>query len=236
MQGGVKVWAICLLCAFHAAAQSEPTNQPLRQISRDVFELGRVRFDKSRKTVQFPAQLNLTNGLIEYLIVNSKGKAYESLLATDAEPFHIQLAMLLIGAKGAPQTPALLNAPSVPFHVNQPNGHPLSISGDPISIELVWTEQEKSTRLRAEDCILNLTTHTNASRGIWTYNGSRVVKGTFIAQRDGSICAMIDDMDATVNNPRPGSDNDQIWQINSNALPPLHTPVEVTFKLETNHP
>jgi len=43
---------------------------------------------------------------------------------------------------------------------------------------------------------------------------------------------MIDDVDAMVNNPRPGHDNDQIWEINSNALPPLNTAVEVTFQLE----
>jgi len=60
-----------------------------------------------------------------------------------------------------------------------------------------------------------------------------VVNGIFLAQREGSIVALIDDVDALANNPRPGNDNDQIWQIKSNALPPLNTPVEVTFKLET---
>ena len=68
--------------------------------------------------------------------------------------------------------------------------------------------------------------------GPWIYNGSRVIKGTFIAQRDGSIVSVIDDIDAMISNPRPGHDNDQIWEINSNALPPLGTPIEVTLKLE----
>ena len=79
---------------------------------------------------------------------------------------------------------------------------------------------------------MNLATKTNASRGPWTYNGSRVVNGIFVAQREGSIVALIEDVDALVNNPRPGSDNDQIWQINSDILPPTNTVVEVTFKLE----
>jgi hypothetical protein len=239
MQRILKVWlgVSCWLgVLFQVHAQSESTNPPLKQISRDVFELGTVRFDKSQKTVQFPAQLNMDNGLIEYLLVNAKGKAYESLLVTETDPYQIQLAMLLIGAQGAPQTPALVNVPSVPFHVNQPGSHPLAIGGDPITIELSWSVGTIQKHFRAEDGVLNLTTHSTASRGPWTYNGSRVVHGTFIAQRDGSICAMIDDIDAMVNNPRGGSDNDQIWQINSNALPPLHTSVEVTFKLEANHP
>ncbi|MGP8198575.1 MAG: YdjY domain-containing protein [Limisphaerales bacterium] len=213
-------------------------NEPLRQISRDVFQLGAVRLDKSRKTVQFPAQLNMNDGVIEYLLVNARGKAYESLLRTDTEPYDIHLAMLLIGAKGAPQTAALLNAPIVPFHVNRPatatNSSPaLAIQGDCVSIELAWQSANGRRQLPAEDCIMNLATKTNASRGPWTYNGSRVVNGIFLAQREGSIVALIDDVDALANNPRPGNDNDQIWQINSNALPPLNAPVEVTFKLET---
>jgi hypothetical protein len=210
----------------------------LKQISPDVFQLGAVRLDKSRKTVQFPAQLNMKEGVIEYLLVNVRGKSYESLLRTDTEPYYIHLAMLLIGARGAPQTAALLNAPSVPFHVNRPasatNSSPLlAIQGDPVTIELAWQTPAGRTQLPAEDCIMNLATKTNASRGPWTYNGSRVVNGVFIAQREASIVAMIDDIDAMMNNPRPGNDNDQIWQINSNALPPLNTPVEVTFRLQS---
>jgi hypothetical protein len=216
---------------------AQPTNPPLRQISPDVFQLGQVRLDKAHRTVQFPASLIMNDGLIEYLLVHSKGKTYESLLKTDADPYHIQLAMLLLGAKGAPLTPALLSAPTVPFHVNRPAGDTnappsLAITGDPISIQLAWPAAGGQKRARAEDCLINLNTKTNASPGSWTFNGSRVVRGVFIAQRDGQIVALIDDLDAMVNNPRPGHDNDQIWQINSNALPPLNTPVEVTFQLE----
>jgi hypothetical protein len=239
-----RFWTIAaavsvFLTAVDAEAQTgtaELTNPPLQQISRDVFQLGPVRLDKSRKTIQFPAQLNMNDGLVEYLLVNDKGKTYESLLRTDTEPYYIHLAMLLIGAKGALQTPALLNAPIVPFHVNRPasdTNSPLAITGDAITIELSWQTAHGSRKLPAEDCIMNLATKTKAARGPWTYNGSRVINGTFLAEREGSIVAMIDDLDAMVNNPRPGGDNDQIWQIYSNVLPPLNTPVEITFKLTT---
>jgi len=213
---------------------------PLVQISADVFQLGAVRLDKARKTVQFPAIMNLKEGLIEYFLVHTRGKSYESLLRTDTEPYYIHLAMLLIGARGAPQTPAWLNAPTQQFHVNKPsagsNAPPdLAIPGDPVTIELSWQTAAGRTHVRAEDCLTNLATKTNATRGPWTYNGSRVIQGYFIAQGEGSIVAVIDDIDAMVNNPRPGSDNDQIWLVNSNMLPPTNTAVEVTFKLETSN-
>jgi len=237
--GGVL--SLLLMAAPRSGGEPPPpasTNEPLRQISRDIFQLGAVRLDKNRRTVQFPAQFNMKEGVIEYLLVDARGKSYESLLVTDTEPYYIHLAMLLIGAKGAPQTADLLNAPSQSFHVNRPasatNLPPvLAIQGDLVTIELAWQVSDARKQLRAEDCIMNLATKTNASRGPWTYNGSRVYNGIFVAQREGSIVAMIDDIDAMVNNPRPGSDNDQIWQINSNVVPPTNTPVEVTFKLET---
>jgi hypothetical protein len=239
LTGGVL--SLLLMVPPRSGGQPPPrtaTNEPLTQISRDIFQLGGVRLDKSRKTVQFPAQLNMKDNVIEYLLVNARGKTYESLLRTDVEPYYIHLAMLLIGAKGAPQTAALLNAPSQPFHINHPNAGTnsppaLAIQGDPVTIELAWQAADGRKNLRAEDCIMNLATKTNASRGPWTYNGSRVIDGVFVAQRESSIVAMIDDIDAMVNNPRPGSDNDQIWEINSNLLPPTNTAVEVTFKLET---
>lgn len=237
------LFTIALLLVFVSQGLAQPssppaTNAPLRQISDDIFELGSVRLDKNRRTVQFPARFNMNDGLIEYLLVNTKGKAYESLLTTEIEPYNIQLAMLLIGARGAPQTAALLNAPSQPFHVNRPasatNLPPLlAIEGDPVIVELSWQDSGGRKQRRAEDCIMNLAAKAKASPGPWTYNGSRVSKGVFVAQRDGQIVAMIDDIDAMVNNPRPGHENDQIWQINSAVVPPTNTPVEVTFKLET---
>lgn len=215
-----------------------PTNQPLREISRDIFQLGAVRLDKNRRTVQFPAQVNMKEGVVEYFLVQTRGKSYESLLRTDVEPYYIHLAMLLIGAQGAPPDAGLSNAPSQPFHINRPKNATnlpprLAVLGDPVTIELAWQTADGRKEARAEDWIMNLTTKTNAGRGPWTYNGSRVIDGIFIAQREGSIVAMIDDIDAMANNPRAGSDDDQIWQINSNALPPLNTTVQVTFKLET---
>jgi len=231
--------SLLAFAAFQSQAEPLPvvTNQPLREISRDIYQLGAVRLDKSRRTVQFPAQVNMKAGVVEYFLVNTRGKSYESLLRTDIEPYYIHLAMLLIGAKGTPANQALSNAPSQPFHVNRPHNAtnvppPLVIQGDPVTIELAWETPDGRKEARAEDCIINLSAKTNAAPGPWTYNGSRVVDGIFIAQREGSVVAMIDDIDAMANNPRPGSDDDQIWQINSNALPALNTSVQVTFKLE----
>jgi hypothetical protein len=69
------------------------------------------------------------------------------------------------------------------------------------------------------------------SRGDWVYNGSRVVEGTFLARRDGSLVAIISDPDALINNPRPGRDDDEIWRVNDKLTPPAGTPVQITIEL-----
>jgi hypothetical protein len=88
---------------------------------------------------------------------------------------------------------------------------------------------EKHVRL--EDLVSNTLTKSQMSRGDWIYNGSRVVQGVYLAQRDGSIVAIIADPDAMINSPRAGRDDDEIWRANSSLVPPVGTAVEVTLQL-----
>ncbi|MGZ4971553.1 MAG: YdjY domain-containing protein, partial [Limisphaerales bacterium] len=157
------------------------------------------------------------------------------LLKTEAEPYHIHVAMLLLGAKGAAQSKELLSVPTGEYHVNTPgaatNRLAALLKGAPIRIELVWTNANSATTNAAEDWITDLQRGKAAARGTWNYNGSRVVDGIYMAQQQGSIVAVIDDVDAMVNNPRKGHENDQVWEIRSNTVPKLNEKVLVRFKL-----
>jgi hypothetical protein len=199
-------------------AGTTSTNPPLRLIAPGVFELGKVRFDKNQKTLRFPAVVNQTEAMIEYLIVTTFGKTHESLLRTDVEPYHLQLALLLLGAKGA-------GANAFPEDETRP------LPGDAISIEISWKSGRREKRMPAEDFVYNLQTKSKMSRGQWIYNGSQVVDGTFVAQQDGSIVSVMVDPCALINNPRPGRENDKIWRVRPKGLPPLNSPVEVIIRL-----
>ncbi|MEO5802332.1 MAG: YdjY domain-containing protein [Verrucomicrobiota bacterium] len=188
---------------------------PLQQVAPGIFQLGSVRLNKERKTIQFPATINMTNGLIEYLVVTGIGKLHESILKTDTEPSQIHIAMLFIGAQGAGTNSIRTN-----------------ISGDKFTIELNWKNGGSEKHAYAEDFIFNSKTKSPMSKVAWIYNGSKLIDGTFIAQRDGSIVAIISDPLALANNAQPDRDNDEIWFVKTNAVPPLNTAVEVTFQLE----
>jgi len=235
-----KLPALILLLVITANGQTNST-PPLVETSPGIYQIGLVQLDKTNKSVQFPAVLNMDHGVIEYLLVTTRGKTHESLLKTEAEPYHIHVAMLLLGAKGATQSKELLKVPTGEFHVNVPgaatNRLAELLKGDAIQIEVIWTNASsglgasRPTVEPAENWITDLQIGKPAARGIWNYNGSRVVDGIYMAQQQGSIVAVIDDVDAMVNNPRKGHENDHVWAVRTNALPKLNDRVMVRFKL-----
>jgi hypothetical protein len=200
-----------------APTNAVSTTGPLRPIGPGLFELGQVRLDKRQRTVSFPSVLNMNEGLVEYLVVTPIGKTHESLLRTEAEPYQIHLAMLLLGAKGA-------GTNSLPEDARQP------LPGDKVIIELTWTNAPAPVRV--EDLIYNRLTKSPTGRGHWSYTGSRTAAEGFAAQQSGSIVALITDADALINNPRPGRDNDEIWEVRVNRVPALDTPIQVTIRLD----
>jgi hypothetical protein len=191
-----------------ASPSSDP---PLKEIEPGVFALGEIRLDKKAGSIQFPAAVNMREGMVEYWLVGSGGKLHESVLSTELEPYQIHVAMLLLGIQTA-QPPDLL-------------------SGDNIQIRVSWTADDREIQRTAEELVSNLQTGKSMSPGPWNYTGSRMIEGLFVAQRDRSIVSTIEDPDALVNNPRPGRENDEIWEANPATVPPVGTAVRVTFQL-----
>jgi hypothetical protein len=153
-------------------------------------------------------------------LVHSTGKVHESLLRTEVEPYHIHLAILLVRT----------NANAGLGGSNQ--SAPSELLGPPVSVRVSWRSGSDEKSFRIEDLILNAESHSAMKKGDWIYNGSRFLAGTFIAQRDGSVVTIISDPDALINNPRPGRENDKIWQVNHDKVPPVGTPITITIQLE----
>ena len=201
-----------------ATVTANPTNPPVRQIGPGLFQVGDVRFDRQQRTIHFPAAVNLLEGNIEYVVVNTAGKTHESLLRTDVQPLHVQLAFLLLGAKG--------------IGTNELSADPfVDLPGEKVQVELSWVSAGKTNRAPAEEFIQNRRSASPASRGSWVYTGSRLREDGFAAQLDGSIVSLITDPDALINNPRRGREDDDNWLVRTNGLPPLHSPIEVAIRL-----
>ena len=194
------------------------TNPPVRFLGGGVFEMGGVRLDKNKRTLHFAAEVNARIETIEYAVVHKTGKTHESLFRTETRPLDIQVALLLLGWKGAMTNSFGVTGKGVPF-------------GEKIWIEVGWTNQGARVHCSLEDLVFDRASKTAMGRGEWIYNGSNFSEGSFTAQRDGSIVSIHSDADALVNNPRPGRENDDLYEPFTTKLPPVGTPVEISFRL-----
>ena len=179
------------------------------------YRIGEVTIDTDRKELSFPSKVNMLEEVIEYAIVGKTGKLHESLLATEVVPTRIHLAMLLLGKKDLWPGSDVTGLPG----------------GQPIEVTIAWTEQDQERTARIEDWIVVGEEQLPASRGLWVYNGSRIAQGRFTADVNQSILSLIVDRDALANNPRTGHENDDIWFPAEAKIPPVGTPVQVTFRL-----
>ena len=135
--------------------------------------------------------VNQRTGLIEYLLVNEKGKVHESLFATKLAPHDIHAAMLLIGLT----EDATANAKEVvpPSAIDSAYLHSSAeaegMAG--VTISAAWTHDGKREEVPAEKWILNLQTNRAMTPGPWIYNGSLVENGAFLADEELSLVAVI---------------------------------------------
>ena len=194
------------------------TNSAVRKIGPGLFQIGDIRFDRESRSIRFPAAVNMREGNIEYLLVTATGKTHESLLRTGIEPFQLQLAFLLLGAKGA-------GTNALPLDPAQ------SLPGDKVQVELSWKTDAGPQTFRAEEFVHNRKANQALGRGPWIYNGSRIREDGFAAQLDGSIVSLITDADALINNTRPGHEDDDNWLVRTNNLPAVGFPIEVILHL-----
>ena len=177
-----------------------------------------VLLEKNKRQISFPVIINMHEGLIEYVLVTGKGKTHESLLVTPTEPFHIHVAMLLLGAKGAA-------GKEVPEDPHKP------IPGEQISLELSWKKSNKTVNTPVEQFIRNRNLKKPMQPGPFIYNGSIVFEGMFIAHRDGNLFSLITAPAALANNPRMGRHDDENWEAIKKGLPPLDNDATLTVKL-----
>lgn len=195
-----------------------------------AVRLGKVQLDAVKRRASFPAVFNLTEGSLEYVLVGSQGKVHESLLRTEVEPTQLHTAMLLLGVKAGERHPG--DAPPASIDADYLRTAP-ALKGDAVTILLKWTTGGKETTCRAEELVYNTETKAVAPVGDWTYNGSMFEENKFLAQEEKSFVALVTDPTALINNPRPGHDNDQIWAVAKDKVPPKDTPVEVILELKS---
>jgi hypothetical protein len=213
-----KVLAVLVFSLLPLSA-AVATNVSVTELSHGRLQIGLVTVDPKSKTLVFPGVVNMRTGLVEYAVVTASGKVHESIFKTDAEPFHIHTAMLLLGAKLDTNVET-----AVFFDAKR------QIPGPKLKIEVVLPGPNGRTNL-LDRFVQNAQDKAPSGNQIpfWIYNGSRTSDGVFLAQREGSIVSLIADPAALTNNPRQDRENDELWSANTPEIPEIDSAVEVRF-------
>ena len=230
-------FAIAILAAAPLLAQAPPEFSPPKEIAPGIFKVGTVQLDKNTGTVTFPAKVQMDDGLLEYLLVTPQGPVHESLFVSEAAPQDVHMAMLLLGARGMVQKPS----EKQPGRIDAASlAKAPKLTGDRILLSVKWTDKGGKEQLTPPERWIMRKIFTPkkpvkniaAEDGPWLYTGSYFYENRFIAQMDGTFAAMVTFPGALINNPRTGSNDDHIWFVKTEAVPPVGTPVEFTIKLE----
>lgn len=207
----------------------QPMNPPLgieqsfpavEKVSPGIFRIGDIQINKNNKSITFPAVVNMDKGLLEYILVRSGGKTHESLLRTKAEPYHIQIAFLLLGFEGTSQSITGQGSLEKP-------------KGEAVEITFSYNkERGKDIKINPEEWVVKRIGETfkGAEKLDWVFTGSLIIDGRFLAQIEGSIIAIYRDPLSLIDNASPGGESDEIWFVKEGAIPPVGTPVTVTIK------
>lgn len=201
------------LCAQDIDSSATP---PIIKLSPTTYRIGNVFLDAKHRLVQVPSEVNMEKGVIELLACTPGGKRHESVLVVNVIPYHLQVALLLLG---------LNYGDNIKFQ-----GDPVTPLGDSVEVWVKWQAENESQYVRGEDLIFDLVSEKTMTHTHWIFSGSKIVNGSFMADREGSIITTFHDPYTILDNPLPGGGNDELYVVNENLVPPKGTKVELIIK------
>ena len=178
------------------------------------WSLGRVTLDPVGRVVSIPAQVNMTEGQVEYALVTLGGKVHEALLSTDASALHVHMGLLLmgLGPKDGSRQPTRLR------------------------VEMEWRGNGPVRRVALEELVVRAKDSEEGSRGgslactSWDYGGSLVTEGRLAADLEGSVISLIADPAALINAPRKMPVDDRLYVANHARMPAMGLPVTLHLR------
>ena len=204
---------ILFMIAFKLLAQ-DSTQSLVRKIDKNTYQLGAAILNANDKSITIPANINMSNGLLEVLLCTEAGKTHESLLTTDCSPTYLQLALITLGFD-----------PIIGVDSARTKSQP-----DSFKIFVEWESNHKKLTYRAEDLIWNEATKKPMQRTSWKFSGSPVYPdGQLAAEFDGTLISTYE-MHTILENGLPTRYDDTLYYVNEKLAPPVGTKVKVIIK------
>lgn len=194
-----------------------PAPQPeIIRKSAHLLKIGEVLLDRGKGMIAVKGEVNMSEGLVEYLACDPQGKLHESVLTLFAEPYHIHVALLLLGLVPGDRPIDYQGADELPC-------------GGPVHIVISWKENGKHRETGPEQLVKNVQSGKTMEPSDWVFTGSQIRDGQYMAQVERSIAALYHDPFAILDHRAASGSSDTFMYANNDLLPPKGTPVE--FKI-----
>jgi hypothetical protein len=208
---------LAFIIFFAAVVHTEEPDELITRLSESLYKIGNITIDTETRTISFPAEFNMEEGVIELLLTGRKGKLHESVLKTEIIPSHLQVALLLLDHNYG--------------SVLEYQGDPRTPEGDSLLILINWEDEMAGfTETRIEKLAYNVKSCSPMQLTHWIFAGSKILDGKFMADIEESIITTYHDPFTIIDNPLPTGYDDTFYVVNKSLVPPKGTKAQITIK------
>ena len=215
IQRGVISIICCIIAHFFSYyVSAEETSPEVLKLNDSQYKIGNAFLNMSKGTITLNGWVNMSEGVIELLACGKRGKTHESVFVLDVEPYHLQVALLMLGLE--------------PGGGLQYQGDPRTPKGDSLFVYVSWEKGDGNhIRVRGEQVVYNIKEKRPMTATAWVFSGLRFIDNTFMASVSQSYITTFHDPDTIIDNPLSTGGDDTLYEANKFLLPPPNTPVKV---------
>jgi len=207
----------------------EPAKPAVEKLEGGRYRVGEVNFDPATREIRIPAVVNMTGGLLEFLLVHKDGKIHESLFRSDVNPTHLNLAFALLRYQPSAELYAEIDPETGHSTGELPQVAEEVKAASRVNIKVEWNDNGQTKTSPVNEWISDLTTEKQMPSGPWVYGGSVMDGGRFVPEATGDIVAILLTNSAMILYPGADNSNDEVWQPYTKRVPPIDTKVTLIF-------
>ena len=200
----------------HAGSPSSgrENGSQIEPLDEHRIKIGNVIVNHKERTVSFQAQVNMKEGILEYVCCMPNGKLHESLLVTEADPLHISLGMTLLKFHRFEKFFPVRNENFewLPFTEPKPEDYADSY----VQIVMTYTENGREQKSDFSDIVVNSQTRKGLNPSDWLYTNSFFYEGAYQASLSGEVISIFASRTSPINYIGDFHDgvNDTGWIVN----------------------
>ena len=207
-------------------APAAPVKPSVTKLDETRYQIGGVIIDQKTREIRFPAKVNMTEGLIEYLITLQKGKIHEALLTTPIVPTDLNISFVLLRYPPSPELFSEINETGHPTGIYPEVPTPVRVAAR-ITMEVEWSDNGNTRRTPINDWLRDNSKGATLTPGPWLYTGSSLAEGKYIPDLSGDMVSIKLDSYAMINYPATDSEQGVAWFAFTKRVPPVGTAVTV---------